>query len=73
MSIFLITTAIVFLLLSKNGHTYDECHPSKKTCEFWLVVEERLTMHWDNKRVYAKDSILYRHNEGPGNQDESVS
>jgi len=44
----------------------------KTPCEFWLTIEERLILHWNNVRVYAKDGVLYRHDEGPDNHKTQV-
>ena len=49
------------------------CKQSDEKCEFWLEIEERLVLHKDNIRVYAKDGVLYKHDEGPGNHQTNVS
>lgn len=69
-----INTVFFFLLVfPDHGFTYKECSPSEERCEYWLVIEERLTMHWDKTRVYAKNGTLYRHDEGPDNHKTQVS
>ena len=48
------------------------CLPTDTKCEFWLTIEERLVLHKEKIRVYAKDGILYKHDEGPDNHRTKV-
>ena len=56
---------------SSQGTT--TCLPTDDKCEFWLTIEERLILHKDKTRVYAKDGVLYKHDEGPDNHKTKVS
>ena len=56
-----------------TDYKYNECHPNNDTCEYWLVVKEKLTMLLDGELVYADNGKLYKYNEHPSNYTTNVS
>lgn len=40
-----------------------ECSPSESVCEYWLTIDERLTMTWKNVRVVAENGSLFKFND----------
>ncbi|XP_057293172.1 LOW QUALITY PROTEIN: uncharacterized protein LOC130621837 [Hydractinia symbiolongicarpus] len=65
----------VFIILTQSllyAQPYKECHPDKKTCEYWLVVKEKLTMIYKKDLVYAADGKLYKYDEHPSNYTTEV-
>ena len=54
-------------ILHPDGYDYEECAPEKKKCEFWLVVQEHLTMIYEKNLVYAHKGNLYLYNEHHSN------
>ena len=64
-TLLLITTSST--LRHPDGLTYKECVPTAKTCEFWLIIQEKLTMIFHKDLVYADKGKLYLYNEHPSN------
>ena len=52
---------------------YDECYPSNETCEYWLVIQEKLTMIYDGVLVYGHNGSLIKYDEFPNNVTTKVS
>lgn len=55
-----------------DGFDYDECNPDAAKCEFWLVIQEKLTMIAEKNLVYAHKSKLYLYNEHHSNSTTYV-
>ena len=55
-----------------DGFTYKECLPDKETCEYWLNIQEKLTMIFHKDLVYADKGRLYLYNEHPSNYTTEV-
>lgn len=55
-----------------DGLDYDECNPDKDKCEFWLVLQEKLTMIAEKNLVYAHNSKLYLFDEHHSNSTTYV-
>ena len=60
-------------ILHPDGYEYEECPPENKKCEFWLVVQEHLTMIYEKNLVYAHKGNLYLYNEHHSNFTTHVS
>ena len=56
-----------------DGWNYKECPPEQETCEFWLYIQEKLTMIYHKDLVYADKGKLYLYNEHPSNYSTEVS
>lgn len=56
-----------------DGLNYEECSPTKTTCEYWLVIQEKLTMIYEKNLVYAHKGKLYLYNEHHSNYTTRVS
>ena len=69
--VFQITHALS--VLHPDGYEYEECPPEHKKCEFWLVVQEHLTMIYEKNLVYAHKGNLYLYNEHHSNFTTHVS
>jgi len=67
-----IFTFLSLLCIGGMSAYNNTCSRFQSTCEFWLTIEERLILHWNNVRVYAKDGVVYRHDEGPDNHKTQV-
>ena len=63
---------IVAVFMVTLTHGYKECSPSEDVCEFWLTVEEQLTMTWKRTRVHAVNGVLYKYDEMPSNSTITV-
>ena len=62
---------IIFLTLlnfTKVVTSHKECSPLQNECEYWLTVEEKVTMIWKNTQVYAVNGTLFVYNESLDNQ-----
>jgi len=59
--------AALACVLHPDGYNYEECTPDRKTCEYWLVVQEHLTMIYEKNLVYAHKGNLYLYNEHHSN------
>ncbi|XP_057309635.1 uncharacterized protein LOC130647701 [Hydractinia symbiolongicarpus] len=55
-----------------DGLNYEECSPTKTTCEYWLVIQEKLTMIYEKNLVYAHKGKLYLYNEHHSNYTTRV-
>ena len=64
-----LVTALCVVLQTRG---YKECAPSGDVCEYWLTVQEQLTMTWKATRVHAVNGKLYKHNEVPSNSTTTV-
>ncbi|XP_065673687.1 uncharacterized protein LOC105843944 isoform X3 [Hydra vulgaris] len=51
----------------EDGWDYKECLPVQEKCEYWLVIQEKLTMIFHKDLVYAENGKLYLYNESPSN------
>ncbi len=73
------TPPLILLLLSllcggaSSDKPYTICNPNKEVCEYWLVLEEKLTMVHESNLVYGHDGQLYRYNEHWTNATNTVS
>ena len=64
-------TLLLFALISSfHVGGAAECDRSAETCEFWLDIQERLTMQMGTTRVSAKKGKLYKF--GEENDDNAV-
>jgi len=52
---------------------YLECSPDRELCEYWLVVQEKLTMIHDGVLVYSHNGTLIKYDEFPNNYTTKVS
>ena len=52
---------------------YPECASNSALCEYWLVVQEKLTMIYDGVLVYSHNGTLIKYDEYPGNYSTNVS
>ena len=68
-----IASAAVNATSIPDDFKYNECHPDNATCEYWLVIQEKLTMIWDGVLVYSHNGTLYRYDEFPENATTKVS
>ena len=50
-----------------DGWRYKECLPTEERCEYWLVIQEKLTMVFHGDLMYAEGGKLYLYNEHPSN------
>jgi len=75
--ILLILTSVSVLLTSAlrhpDGFSYKECLPEQAVCEYWLIINEELTMIFHGDLVYADKGRLYLYNEHPSNFTTLVS
>ena len=55
-----------------DGFIYKECLPEKEVCEYWLNIQEKLTMVFHKDLVYADKGRLYLYNEHPSNYTTEV-
>lgn len=55
-----------------DGFKYTECDPSAESCEYWLVISEKLTMIFQRDLVYAHKGELFLYNEHPSNYSTEV-
>ena len=55
-----------------DGLNYKECPPGEEKCEFWLFIQEKLTMIYHKDLVYADKGKLYLYNEHPSNFSTEV-
>lgn len=63
----------VLLFVHNDGFDYEECPPDQKKCEYWLVIQEKLTMISEKNLVYAHKGKLYLFDEHPSNYSVIVS
>ena len=60
-------TSVVVASHHPDGFNYKECLPDKEVCEYWLNLQEKLTMVFHKDLVYADKGRLYLYNENPNN------
>ena len=70
---------LLFLFISKtlsfrheDGWDYKDCLPTQEKCEYWLIIQEKLTMIFHKDLVYAEKGKLYLYNESPSNYTTEV-
>lgn len=51
---------------------YSECAQDEEVCEYWLTVQEKLTMVIDGVLVYSHNGTLFRYDESPDNYTTKV-
>ena len=51
---------------------YTVCNPNLDICEYWLSIEERLTMIHDSDLVYGHKGRLYKYHENWSNATYTV-
>lgn len=64
---------LISAILHPDGFNYEECPPSKTSCEYWLVIQEKLTMIFEKNLVYAHKGRLFLYNEHHTNFTTHVS
>ena len=73
---YLLISVVYFSFISANlhpdGYEYTECTPTESTCEYWLVIQEKLTMIYLKNLVYAHKGKLYLYNEHHSNYTTNV-
>lgn len=67
------TLVPVFSTRHPDGFEYKECLPTQSECEYWLMIQEKLTMIFHKDLVYADQGRLYLYNEHPSNYSTEVS
>jgi len=55
-----------------DGYDYEECSSLESKCEYWLVIQEKLTMIYEKNLVYAHKGKLYLYNEHFSNYSTEV-
>ena len=68
--VYLVT--FISAILHPDGYDYQECPPTETRCEYWLVIQEKLTMIYDRNLVYAHKGKLYLYNEHFSNYTTEV-
>ena len=63
---------IISAMLHPDGFNYQECPHTETRCEYWLVIQEKLTMIYDRNLVYAHKGKLYLYNEHFSNYTTEV-
>lgn len=62
-----------FYDVTSSAASYSICSPVFEFCEYWLVLEERLTMVHEADLVYGHQGYLYKYHEHWTNATSTVS
>ena len=63
----------LFLVGVISYKPYTICNPNNDVCEYWLVLEEKLTMVHNSDLVYGHAGLLYKYNQHWSNASSTVS
>ena len=66
----LISTTAVNIVLAASK--YSVCNPNFEICEYWISIEERLTMVHDSDLVYGHKGLLYKYHDHWSNATSTV-
>lgn len=78
LAVVVVTVIVSMTTTSVTGSTipvdfkYGECNSSYEICEYWFVIQEKLTMIYDGVLVYGHNGTLIKYDEFPDNYTTKV-